>query len=218
LVTSDRGLCGSYNHGLLRDFLSRYQSESKQGQKINVLCVGRRGYLLCKKTGVIVSKFVAQPAAHLTAVLARQVAAEAADAFVKGAAQKVLLCYNKFVNMVRYDRVFDALFPLMAVDVSSGRGIRPDAPTSNANWIIEPDPMTVLSALLPYHVESSVYQVLLSANAAEHAARMLAMSSATDNASDMIKHLNLSYNKARQAAITKEILEVVGGARALKRK
>ncbi len=213
-ISSDRGLCGSYNSNLTRDFLAACEVDLKQGIRTQVICVGKKAYLACKKAAMPLRSFVAQPASGKTAALARHLADELSKIFLAAECDRVVLVYNRFVSMVRHDRVFETLLPIATLPEHAAPQARQGVAIE---WVIEPGVSQVLASVLPYHLQTQIYQALLSASAAEHAARMLAMSSATDNASDMIRRLTLLYNKVRQAAITKEILEIVGGAKALKR-
>ena len=209
LLSSDRGLCGSYNSGLLKDFVLRYQQDLKAGIQSQVIAVGKKAILACKKNNIPLQNSFTPLPQNPSSAMAKSVADAVMVTFAKAGVDRVLLCFNRYVSMVKSERAFQNLLPVQALP-SRSSGVK-------THWNIEPSAQSVLQSLLPLLVESQIYYALLSASASEHAARMLAMSSATDSASEMIQSLNLKYNKARQAAITKEILEIVGGAKALKK-
>ena len=213
VVTSDRGLAGAFNSNILKFTETRIRDEfqaHKQSGRLSILPVGRRatdyftkrGYKIAGKYPGIFSKLEFDSARSITHFVT--------DLYNREEADRVYLIFNEFRSVVSQKPIAERLMPVL--DPSSfveGKG------TADKDYIFEPDPISILNVLVPRHLETMLWRALLESNAAEQGARMTAMDSATRNAKDLIGSLQLSYNKARQAAITKEILEIVGGAEAL---
>jgi F-type H+-transporting ATPase subunit gamma len=213
VVTSDRGLAGAFNSNLLKFTEARIRDEfqaHKQSGRLSIVPVGRRatdyftkrGYKIAGKYPGIFSKLEFDSARSITHFVS--------DLYNREEADRVELIFNEFRSVVSQKPIAERLMPVL--DPSSfveGKG------TADKDYIFEPDPVSILNVLVPRHLETMLWRALLESNAAEQGARMTAMDSATRNAKDLIGALQLSYNKARQAAITKEILEIVGGAEAL---
>jgi F-type H+-transporting ATPase subunit gamma len=203
VLTSDRGLCGGYNANLLR-VAERFLR--KQGGEAAIVVVGRKGLEYFRRRGVrIVQQHVAvggMPIPELT----RQLAAGVTQRFVEGETDAVYLAYNRFRSAVSQVPTVTPLLPIALPTI--------DAPP--VDYIFEPERAALLDMLLPRYVQAVVTQAVLEAVASEHGARMTAMDNATTNASDMIGRLTLMMNRVRQAAITKELMEIVSGAEALK--
>lgn len=207
IISSDRGLAGGLNNNLFRKLLVEIRQWQEKGVAVDVVTIGQKAAVFFRRLKVNMLASVAhlgdQPEVEqLVGVV--QVMLEAYDA---GKIDKVFLVYNNFVNTMTQRAAFDQLVPLPASDT--------DVPAHDWDYIYEPDAETVLSHVLTRYVESLVYQAVMENVASEHAARMVAMKSASDNATKLIDTLNLVYNKARQAAITQEISEIVGGAAAV---
>lgn len=205
VVTADRGLAGSYNTNLIRrawDFL-RGRSEPA-----SVIAVGKKGGQFLGKRGYEVVYQHSVPTAGARLQDAIDVTRVATETFESGQADAVFLCYSKFYSPIRQVPQVIQLLPIEPPSEDSPAGPAKD-------YIYEPDPQELLAILLPKYVLTLIFQALLEATASEHGSRMTAMTSATDNAGKMIQELTLVANRERQAAITKEILEVVGGAEAL---
>jgi F-type H+-transporting ATPase subunit gamma len=207
IISSDRGLAGGLNNNLFRKLLVEIRQWQEKGVAVDVVTIGQKAAVFFRRLKVNMLASVAhlgdQPEVEqLVGVV--QVMLEAYDA---GKIDKVFLVYNNFVNTMTQRAAFDQLVPLPASDS--------DVPAHDWDYIYEPDAETVLSHVLTRYVESLVYQAVMENVASEHAARMVAMKSASDNATKLIDTLNLVYNKARQAAITQEISEIVGGAAAV---
>ncbi len=213
VVSSDRGLAGPFNSNLLKFTEARirdmYQAHKDTG-RLAIVPIGRRatdyftrrGYKLAGKYPGIFSK--------LEFDVARSITQFVSDLYNRAEADRVELIFNEFRSVVSQKPIAERLMPVL--DPSSfveGKG------RAERDYIFEPDPISILDVLVPRHLESMLWRSLLESNAAEQGARMTAMDSATRNAKDLISALQLSYNKARQAAITKEILEISGGAEAL---
>ncbi len=206
LMTSDRGLCGSFNGNVIR----RAQLALAEEKEGSLIVIGRKGRDYFRRRGYrLLAEFIAlgdEPAVTQTREIARALIELYQGEFV----DELNLIHMEFISTGRQRPVVVKLLP---VDTSIYGESQPEA---MLDYEFEPDPQTLLGLLLPRFVESQVYRAVLEAKASEHAARMIAMGSATENAGDMIRDLTLTFNKARQAAITKELSEIVGGAEALR--
>jgi len=207
IVSSDRGLAGGLNNNLFRKLLGEIRTWQEQGVEVDVVTIGQKASVYFRRIKVemlaTVTHLGDQP--HVEQLIG--VIKVMLDAYSAGNIDKVFLSYNDFVNTMTQRAAFDQLLPLPEAD----------APVAQHDWdyLYEPDAETVLEHVLTRYIESLVYQAVLENVASEHAARMVAMKSASDNANKLIDTLNLVYNKARQAAITQEISEIVGGAAAV---
>ncbi len=207
IVSSDRGLAGGLNNNLFRKLLGEFRKWQEQGVEVDVVTIGQKASVFFRRIKVNMLASVThlgdQP--HLEQLIG--VIKVVLDAYSAGTIDRVFVCYNDFVNTMTQRAAFDQLLPLPA----------PEAQVAKHDWdyIYEPDAQTVLDHVLTRYIESLVYQAVLENVASEHAARMVAMKAASDNATKLIGTLNLVYNKARQAAITQEISEIVGGAAAV---
>ena len=207
IVSSDRGLAGGLNNNLFRKLLGEIRKWHEQGVEVDVVTIGQKASVFFRRIKVdmlaTVTHLGDQPRVEqLVGVIKVML-----DAYSAGKADKVFLAYNDFVNTMTQRAAFDQLLPLPPSDDTIAR--------HDWDYIYEPDAQTVLEHVLTRYVESLVYQAVMENVASEHAARMVAMKSASDNANKLIDTLNLVYNKARQAAITQEISEIVGGAAAV---
>ncbi|MBU1003832.1 MAG: F0F1 ATP synthase subunit gamma [Proteobacteria bacterium] len=212
LVTSDRGLCGSFNSNLIKRAHIVANEKMAQGKTVKFYCIGKKGNAVFKKTDmeIVMSKTDSMGAFDFT--LANEVGLEVISAYLAGELDEVTLIYGDFVSVARQTAVSLALLP-MSADAST----EVVAETAgNAEYIYEPDVKGLLAELLPRFIKVQVYRGLLSTSASEHAARMTAMDNATRACDDMVDSLTLLYNKTRQAAITGELMDIVGGAEALK--
>ena len=214
LVTTDKGLCGGMNTNVLRASLQKFKELEGQGKTIEATAIGTKGLgFLNRLRAKVVSNVV-----HLgdTPHLEKLIGAVKVqlDLYSEGKVSAVYLAYTRFVNTMKQEPVIEQLLPLSAEQFERKEE---DGTTPSTQWdyIYEPDAATVLDHVITRYIESLVYQAVLENVASEHAARMVAMKSASDNATKLIGTLNLVYNKARQAAITQEISEIVGGAAAV---
>ena len=207
IVSSDRGLAGGLNNNLFRKLLGEIRKWHEQGVEVDVVTIGQKASVFFRRIKVEMLASVTHlgDVPHVEQLIG--VVKVMLDAYSTGRIDMVFLTYNGFVNTMTQRATFDQLLPLAA----------PETTIAHHDWdyIYEPDAQTVLEHVLTRYVESLVYQAVLENVASEHAARMVAMKSASDNASKLIDTLNLIYNKARQAAITQEISEIVGGAAAV---
>ena len=207
IVSSDRGLAGGLNNNLFRKLLGEFRRWQDQGVEVDVVTIGQKASVFFRriKVNMLASVTHLDDAPKLEQLVG--VIKVMLDAYSDGTIDRVFICYNDFVNTMTQRAAFDQLLPLPA----------PETQVAKHDWdyIYEPDAESVLEHVLTRYIESLVYQAVLENVASEHAARMVAMKAASDNASKLIDTLNLVYNKARQAAITQEISEIVGGAAAV---
>jgi F-type H+-transporting ATPase subunit gamma len=202
VLTSDRGLCGGFNSNLIRmaeKFISTPDRTAVLGT------IGRKGYDFYKRRSVeIVEHVTAGSAAPIE--LAREIVARAVARFLNDEVAAIYVLFSRFRSAISQLPTIERLLPIEA----------PAASESPREYLFEPDRNAVIESLIPRYVEVKVFQAVLESIASEHGARMTAMESASKNASDMIERLTLEMNRARQATITKELMEIVGGAEALK--
>jgi F-type H+-transporting ATPase subunit gamma len=212
LVTTDKGLCGGLNTNILRALTQRMKEAQAAGQAVEVVAIGNKGLGFMNRIGgKVVSHAVQLGDAPQLEKLIGPVKVML-DAFIAGKVDSVHLCYTKFINTMKQEPVIEQLLPL-----SASRLTQSEAEKSQYGWdyLYEPDAPTVIDDLLTRYVEALVYQAVAENMASEQSARMVAMKAATDNAGTLIGELKLVYNKTRQAAITKELSEIVGGAAAI---
>lgn len=207
IVSSDRGLAGGLNNNLFRKVLGEIRTWQEKGVEVDVVTIGQKAsvYFRRIKVEMLASATHLGDQPRLDQLVG--VIKVMLDSYNAGSLDRVFLSYNEFVNTMTQHVAFDQLLPLPA----------PESQVARHDWdyLYEPDAETVLEHVLTRYVESLVYQAVLENVASEHAARMVAMKSASDNANKLIETLQLIYNKARQAAITQEISEIVGGAAAV---
>jgi F-type H+-transporting ATPase subunit gamma len=207
IVTTDKGLCGALNTNLLRMVLTQYKEWQAQGEEIEVCALGNKGLGFMQRLGAKIVSQVTQlgDRAQLEKLIGP--VKVVTDAFIAGHTDRVMIAYNRFVNTMKQEPVIEQLLPLS--------GERLGAPETAWDYIYEPDAKVVLDQVLRRYVEVIVLQALAENMASEQSARMVAMKAASDNAATLIDELTLVYNKNRQAAITKELSEIVGGAAAV---
>jgi len=210
VVTSDRGLCGGFNSNIARQvnnlMETRYASEAQAGH-VRLMCIGKKGNdYFSRRNQQIIERFQ-HLFQHLNFEHASEAANYAIDGFSKGTFKEVILIYNEFKNIATQVVQTEQLLPIVSAEKTTK--------TVSVDYILEPDAATIVGELIPRMLRTKFYKALLESNASEHGARMTAMDKATENAGDMLKELKITYNRSRQAAITKEILEIVGGAEAL---
>lgn len=223
IVSSNRGLCGGFNSNLFRG-LDRFLEEQRiSGERQELATVGRKAHTHYKKSKYELVEVYDGVIGDVDFRKAKRIAGDIIEQFVDGSYDAVYLCYNRFISAIANEWVIGRLLPLsMSVEMTeeNPEGVveEDEEPKESAfgDYIYEPDLDTLLGNLLPSHVEAQVMQALVESEATEHAARMTAMDNATNNASDMIDDLTLQYNRARQAYITREIVEIVSGAESLK--
>jgi F-type H+-transporting ATPase subunit gamma len=207
VISSDRGLCGGLNSNQFKLLLADMKSWQDKGCAIDVVCIGNKATALFRRINV--NLIAAQPSLGDRPQLDKLIGSVKVmlDSYSEGKIDRLFVCYNDFVNTMTQQAKVEQLLPLPPSDRLS---------TKHAwDYLYEPDPKTVLDHTLTRYIESLAFQAVLENLASEHASRMVAMKAASDNAADLIQSLTLVYNKARQAAITQEISEIVGGAAAV---
>jgi F-type H+-transporting ATPase subunit gamma len=207
-VTGDKGLCGSFNTNAIKG-AAGYITASAEPTTLGL--VGRKGRDFFARRGFAVLFEQVGLFQKLRYEDAQVIARMAIDAFVDGQVDRVVLVFNEFKSVMTQRVVVDQLLPIVRADIEGGAA----APLNQVDYLYEPSPQGIFDQLLPRYVEARVYRSLLESNAAFFAAQMTAMDTATKNSADMIASLTLYMNKVRQAAITREIIEVVSGAQAL---
>lgn len=219
VISSNRGLCGGFNNNLFRE-VDRFLDDRKvAGEAIEIVTVGRKAHDYFRRSQFDVVNNHPGVIGEVTFKKAKKIARTFIDDFLDKKYDAVYICFNKFISAIAADKIITPLLPLsMEHEESAGDSPAEEGITlsGSGEFIYEPDVKTLLSQLLPGHVELQFLQALFESEASEHAARMTAMDSATNNAGDMIDSLTMQYNRARQAYITKEIVEIVSGAESLK--
>lgn len=213
MMSSDRGLAGPYNTNILRTTLNEF---GNYDVPVRFISVGRKGAELLYRRGMNIMADYSDLPAEPTFTDISSIGRLAVDEFLSGAADEVYLMYTDFVNMVRQDPTKKKLLPLeyhRPEGLVQAEFAQEDGPA--ASYTYEPDQTAILDEIIPRFTQLQVFQATLESLASEHAARMVAMKNATDNASELAGLLQLEYNKARQLAITSDILDIVGGAEAL---
>ena len=208
LVTTDKGLCGGLNTNILRHTVTAMKAWEGSGvEDIRVVAIGSKGlgFMQRIKANVVAQRTHLGDVPHLDQLIGP--VRVLLDAYTAGEVDAVHLAYTRFINTMRQEPVIEQLLPLT--------GERLGAPEHAWDYLYEPDPQSVIEELLVRYIEAIVYQAVAENMASEQSARMVAMKAASDNAGNVIKELQLVYNKSRQAAITKELAEIVGGAAAV---
>jgi F-type H+-transporting ATPase subunit gamma len=207
VVSTDKGLCGGLNTNVLRAVTAKLREVQAAGQSVQAVAIGTKGLGFLNRIGASVVSQATQlgDRPHLDKLIGP--VKVLLDAYAQGQLKAVYLCYTKFINTMRQEPVIEQLLPLSKLE----------ADKSHQGWdyIYEPDAQSVIDDLLVRYVEALVYQAVAENMASEQSARMVAMKAATDNAGNVISELKLVYNKTRQAAITKELSEIVAGAAAV---
>jgi len=207
VVTTDKGLCGALNTNLLRAVLTQYKEWQAQGEEIEVSCIGNKGLGFMQRLGANVVSQVVQVGDQPNIERLIGAVKVMLDGYQEDRFDRLMLAYNRFVNTMKQEPVIEQLIPLT--------GERLGAPEGTWDYIYEPEARLVLDQVMLRYIEAIIYQSLAENVACEQSARMVAMKAATDNADTLIDELTLIYNKNRQAAITKELSEIVGGAAAV---
>ena len=209
VVSTDKGLCGGMNTNVLRALTNQLRTNQTAGISSQAVAIGNKGLGFLNRVGAKVVAHVTQlgDTPHLDKLIGP--VKLLLDAYAKGEVKSVHLCYTRFINTMKQEPVMEQLLPLTSDTLKADKGAH------GWDYIYEPDAQAVIDDLLVRYVESLVYQAVAENMASEQSARMVAMKSATDNAGSVIAELKLIYNKTRQAAITKELSEIVAGAAAV---
>lgn len=208
-VSSDRGLCGAFNSNIAKAVMRLTETEELQGKQIDILPLGKKSFDNFKKKDFGLVADYWEVFGDLTFDNVREAAEYAMNSFEEGKYDKVYLIYNEFKNVATQIIRTEQFLPIVELDKAD------DEVAANTDYIYEPSKDFIVEELIPKSLKIQFYKAVLESNASEHGARMTAMGKATDNAGELLKELKLTYNRTRQAAITKEILEIVGGAEAL---
>jgi len=212
VVSSDRGLCGAFNSNVFKYtkalVAEKYSTQEASGD-LTIMPIGKKSYEYFKKRGYNIIDTYQELMANLTFLNALEAAEFTMEGFINGHYDKVEIVYNEFKNVATQIVQNECLLPIQNL-------VREEVPSNNSSdYIFAPSQEFIFAEIIPKSLKIQFYKTLLESNASEQGARMTAMDQATDNAGDLLKELKLTYNRTRQAAITKEILEIVGGAEAL---
>lgn len=213
VVTSDRGLCGGFNGNIVRKSAEFVRQCEAQGMTVGLSIVGRKGRDYFRRRTWLIRQEWTGVFDKLSFEHAIDIGGDLTDNFIKGTFDELHVVYNEFKSAIQQRVIVEKLFP---VDAAVEFGAAQATPVSPGAYLYEPGEAELLNALVPKHFQVQAYRILLESAAAEHGARMAAMDGATRNAGQLIKKTTLYYNKTRQAAITKELMDIVGGAEALK--
>jgi F-type H+-transporting ATPase subunit gamma len=205
VITSDRGLAGAFNSNVIRAAFQAIQKRHKSNDEFVIIAIGRMGRDFFKKRDMNVISEIIGMGDAVSFSMIKDIASNAVNMFADEAFDELYMYYNHYVSAIQQEVTEKKLLPL--TDISSNKKL--------TSYEFEPNQEEILKVLLPQYAESLIYGALLDSKASEHSARMQAMKNATDNAKELINGLTLTYNRARQAAITQEITEIVGGAAAL---
>ncbi len=210
VITSDRGLCGAFNTNIIKAATRYVDNLKKEGFEISISTVGRKARDFFKRRNIAMRKSWTGISGRVGYSNAQEIATEIIESYTNETVDEVILIYNEFKSAIAQKVVVARLLPLAAIEGKE------EAAAAVDNFIYEPSKEDIFSRLLPKNVEIQVFRALLESQASEEAARMAAMENATKAANDMIDSLTLQFNKARQASITKELMDIVGGVEALK--
>jgi len=212
VVTSDKGLCGGLNTNVLRAVTNKMREVQAAGGTVEAVAIGNKGFTFLNRIGAKVVSHVTQLGD--TPQLEKMIGPVKVmlDAFVEGRLDALYLCYTRFINTMKQEPMVEQLLPLAASHLEQ---TTEEKAQYGWDYLYEPDAPSVIDELLKRYIEALVYQAVADNMASEQSARMVAMKAATDNAGNLIAELNLVYNKTRQAAITKELSEIVSGAAAV---
>lgn len=207
VVSSDKGLCGGLNTNVLRMSVNQMKTWEAEGKGISISAIGNKGYGFMNRVGAQVKSHITGlgDTPHLEKLIGT--IKVMLDAYIAGEIDQLYICYTKFINTMKQEPTMQQLLPLSGEQLGS--------PSGHWDYIYEPEAKPVVDELMLRYIESLIYNAVAENMASEQSARMVAMKSASDNAKSVIGELKLVYNKARQAAITKEISEIVGGAAAV---
>jgi F-type H+-transporting ATPase subunit gamma len=212
VVTSDRGLCGAFNTNILKAAQKNIDEHKKNGFEVSISTVGKKARDYFRRRGITTRKSWTGISGNVSFASAQEIANDVKDNFINGTIDEVTVVYNAFKSMVAQTVTVAQLLPLAPIEEEK----EGPAETAAANFIYEPSMEAIFDRLIPRNVDIQIYRALLESSAAEEAARMSAMENATKSCSEMVDRLTLQFNKARQAAITGELMDIVGGVEALK--
>ncbi|EFI33595.1 ATP synthase F1, gamma subunit [Desulfonatronospira thiodismutans ASO3-1] len=209
VVTSDKGLCGSFNANLCQMGARLAREKKDQGQQVKFLCVGKKGRDFFRKRGYELLEAYPEVMNNFDFQLANDIGTRVINSYLEKDLDEVHLIFGEFHSMVKQVPTASQVLPVVQAEVAEAEG-------PQSEYLFEPSVEGLLAEILPRYIKVQVYRGLLDTSCSEHAARMTAMDNATKNCDEMVDQLTLAYNKARQAAITTELMDIVGGAEALK--
>ncbi len=213
LITSDRGLCGSYNTNVLnhvRD-TEKLLCPPDSDRKLKFFCYGRKGYSHLNRRGYDIERFFVEPPLDKAEFKAARMVSDAlVSAFESGTVDQIVIFYTRFASSVRFEPTYEDFLPM-----GLALGGEEKTPSIASSYLLEPDPATILNRLVPRFLDTVIFDAMVQSLASEHASRRIAMKGATDAASRMGKELKRIYNRARQESITKELLDIIGGTAAV---
>jgi len=211
IVTADRGLCGAFNNNILKESSRQLNSNEAFSQRVvsHVFCIGKKSFDFYKKRDYPVAGNASGIFASLKYETALNISREIIDKYLDGTFDKVIIIYNEFKSIIQQRIITEQFLPIPVM-------LNNEDGNKRIDYIFEPGQKEIFNYVLPKHLKAQIWRILLESNAAELGAKMTAMDNATTNAKELIRTLQLTYNKERQAAITKEILEIVSGANAQK--
>jgi F-type H+-transporting ATPase subunit gamma len=210
VITSDRGLCGSFNSNIIKLAEQKVREYEAAGKTVSIVCVGKKGNQSLKKTGKVRAQYL-DIMSDFQMFNAREIAQDVALNFTNGASDKVEVIYGSFKSVAVQRPVAQEMLPITPIESEE------EAKTEAAgDYIYEPSTEEIMDVMQPLYLNVIIYNGMLQVGASEHAARMTAMDNATNACKDIVSDLTLVYNKARQAAVTGELMDIVGGAEALK--
>jgi F-type H+-transporting ATPase subunit gamma len=207
VITTDKGLCGALNTNLLRMALSQYKAWQAEGEEVDVCCIGNKGFGFMQRLGANIVSHAIQIGDRPQMDKLIGTIKVMLDGYTKDRFDRLVIGYTRFLNTMKQEPVLEQLLPLS--------GERLGAPETVWDYLYEPEAKAVLDQVMTRYIEAIIFQAVAENMASEQSARMVAMKSASDNARDLIDELTLIYNKNRQAGITKELSEIVGGAAAV---
>lgn len=211
VVTSDRGLCGAFNGNIISKAKKLAEAKAAEGKTVKMYCIGKKGRDVFKKTDYEIARAEGEAMNSFDFSLASSVGGDVINGYMSGELDEVHVVFGEFISMGRQPPNAMQLLPMAATEEGET-----DAAGGNAEYIYEPSVEGLLAELLPRFINVQVYRALLDTSCSEHAARMAAMDNATKACDEMTERLTLLYNKTRQAAITADLMDIVGGAEALK--
>ncbi len=212
VITSDRGLCGSFNSNIIQLAEKKIREYEAEGKNISIVCVGKKAFQLLKKTGNVRAQFT-DIMSDFQMFNAREIAQDVATQFTNGETDKVEVIYGHFQSVAIQKPVVQDMLPITPSETDGESETETQAV---GDYIYEPSTEEIMDVMQPLYLNVIIYNAMLQVGASEHAARMTAMDNATNACKDIVSDLTLVYNKARQAAVTGELMDIVGGAEALK--
>ncbi len=211
LITSDKGLCGSFNANLCTEAKKLAEAKKAEGKKVKFICLGKKGRDFIRKTEFEILEEHAEAMNNIHFQLATTVGKRIIQDYLKEELDEVFVLFGKFINIVRQQPQTTAILPVQCESKEETTSQQ----TVKKEYLFEPSVQGLLSEILPRYINVLIYRGLLDTSASEHAARMTAMDNATKNCDDLVRNLTLVYNKARQSSITTQLMDIVGGAEAL---